>query len=124
MGLKNISRRKFLAQTGCAAMGSTTLFSSLANLSLVNKLIGTASTPPSDYKALVCILLAGGNDSFNMLMPRGNDEYADYAATRSDLAIPEAISKGISLYLMANWFLRHLADHDGNSNLKKNTISV
>ncbi|MCR9289811.1 MAG: DUF1501 domain-containing protein [Bacteroidetes bacterium] len=89
MGLKNISRRKFLAQTGCAAMGSTTLFSSLANLSLVNKLIGTASTPPSDYKALVCILLAGGNDSFNMLMPHGNDEYADYAATRSDLAIPQ-----------------------------------
>jgi uncharacterized protein (DUF1501 family) len=88
MGFKKISRRKFITQAGCAAMGSTTLFSSLANLSLVNKLIGTSSTPPSDYKALVCILLAGGNDSFNMLVPRSGGAYDDYAATRSDLALP------------------------------------
>jgi uncharacterized protein (DUF1501 family) len=32
--------------------------------------------------------MAGGNDSYNMLMPRESGEYADYAATRSNIAIP------------------------------------
>ena len=43
----------------------------------------------ADYKALVCMMLAGGNDSFNMLMPKGNNEYNEYATTRSNLAIPQ-----------------------------------
>ncbi len=88
--MKNMSRRKFLWNTGCAAMGTATMMSSINNLALMNKLIGTSLTPPTDYKALVCILLAGGNDSFNMLVPRGNPEYGEYAATRSTLALPQA----------------------------------
>lgn len=87
--MKKINRRHFLRQIGCTGMGATAFFSSYNNLSLINKLIGTSLTPPNDYKALVCILLAGGNDSYNMLVPRGNDEYAEYAATRSDLALPQ-----------------------------------
>ena len=89
MKRKKIARRKFLRQIGCSGMGMATFLSSYNNLSLFNKLIGTASSPPSDYKALVCVLLAGGNDSFNMLAPKGTDEHAEYAATRSDLAIPK-----------------------------------
>ncbi len=42
-----------------------------------------------DYKALVCIFLAGGNDSFNMLVPRSDSEYSEYATIRSDLALPK-----------------------------------
>ena len=79
-----------MGQASCAAIGSTTLMSSLANLMLANKMIGSAPTPPADYKALVCVLLAGGNDSFNMLVPRGASEYAQYATTRSNLALPMA----------------------------------
>lgn len=71
-------------------MGSATFLSSFNSLSLINKLIGTSLTPPTDYKALVCVLLAGGNDSFNMLVPRGTGEYDEYAATRADLALPKA----------------------------------
>ena len=44
----------------------------------------------SDYKALVCVFLAGGNDSFNMLIPSGsaaNKGYADYSVIRGNLAI-------------------------------------
>ena len=85
---KSISRRHFLGQAGCAAMGTTTLMSTLASLMGTNKLISTSLETPGDYKALVCILLAGGNDSYNMLVPFGQTEYAEYAATRSDLAIP------------------------------------
>jgi uncharacterized protein (DUF1501 family) len=85
-----MSRRKFLGQS-CAALGYTTMFSSLINL----KAMAASATDNSsiitplggDYKALVCIMLAGGNDSYNMLMPRGNSEYNEYATTRSNLAI-------------------------------------
>ncbi|MCH2215593.1 MAG: DUF1501 domain-containing protein [Flavobacteriales bacterium] len=44
----------------------------------------------NDYKALVCILLDGGADSHNMLIPRGNFEYGNYLTTRSNLAIPQS----------------------------------
>lgn len=42
-----------------------------------------------EYKALICLFQSGGNDSFNMLMPRSPSEYAEYAATRSNIAIPQ-----------------------------------
>ena len=45
--------------------------------------------PGDDYKALVCLFLAGGNDSYNMLVPRGPAEYAEYAAIRGDLALSQ-----------------------------------
>ena len=45
---------------------------------------------------MVCILLAGGNDSFNMLMPKGDAEHAKYAVTRSNLAIPKEDIIGLS----------------------------
>jgi uncharacterized protein (DUF1501 family) len=49
-----------------------------------------------DYKALVCILLSGGNDSYNMLIPKGNSEYNQYAAVRSNQAIPQNDILGLS----------------------------
>lgn len=47
-------------------------------------------SPQSNYRALVCILLGGGNDSFNMLIPRGQSEYDEYATRRTHLAIPQS----------------------------------
>jgi len=47
-----------------------------------------AAQPGEDYKALVCLFLGGGNDSFNMLIPLNADEYSDYRNIRTDLAIP------------------------------------
>lgn len=91
------NRRSFINQMskGCAAMGATTLLSGITNMGLLNA-AASANRPfmpipqSSNYKALVCILLSGGNDSYNMLIPKGTDEYAEYAAIRSDLAIPQA----------------------------------
>jgi len=49
--------------------------------------IDTPLTPPTDYRALVCILLAGGNDSNNMIIPNHNDatisNYTVYNAART-----------------------------------------
>ena len=93
MPKSNYTRRKFIKQAGCGAMGTTTLFSTLANLMTANKLIASqpVSSISGNYKALVCVLLAGGNDSYNMLVPRGNsqNEYNEYATTRSDLALAQ-----------------------------------
>ena len=85
---KTVSRRQFLGQTSCAAIGYTTLFSSLLNLKAFEAAAMDNSSLPDDYKALVCVLLSGGNDSYNMLMPRTGDPYAEYLTTRSNLAIP------------------------------------
>ncbi len=89
MEKKNISRRHFLGVASCAALGSTTMLNSLFNLSMANTLSAPDRLNPNtgDYKALVCILLAGGNDSYNMLVPRTGTAYTDYAAARSNLAL-------------------------------------
>ncbi len=94
MTKNKMNRRDFLGTASCAAIGSTTFLSTLLNLGMVN--VAAASTTKSsmlgannDYKALVCILLAGGNDSFNMLVPRGASEHAEYAQTRSNLALAQ-----------------------------------
>ena len=42
-----------------------------------------------DYKALVCVFLFGGNDSWSMVVPRSNAEYNAYARSRQNLAIPQ-----------------------------------
>ena len=81
-----INRRRFLGEASCAALGSTTLLSTIVNLMMTNKLVEN-SPPNNDYKALVCVLLAGGNDSFNMLVPNGDAEHASYTTTRSNLAL-------------------------------------
>lgn len=42
-----------------------------------------------DYRALVCVYLVGGNDSYNMLVPGSGPEYRAYRASRRELAIPQ-----------------------------------
>jgi len=91
----NISRRNFIGKS-CAAVGYTSLFSSLINMkAMAESALDNSSLASGDYKALVFLMLGGGNDSFNMLIPRGNTEYAEYASTRSNLAIPQSGSGGI-----------------------------
>jgi len=89
MSIHKHSRRKFLGSLPCLALGTTTLYSSLVNLKAMNAIMGSTTVVGGDYKALVCVLLSGGNDSYNMLIPRSNAEYAEYAAVRSNLAIPQ-----------------------------------
>jgi uncharacterized protein (DUF1501 family) len=42
----------------------------------------------SDYRALVCLYMAGGNDSHNWVVPVDSTGYADYVRSRSSLALP------------------------------------
>ena len=91
------SRRQFIGQC-CAAVGSTGMLSALTQLratAAAASLSSSSSTPPvagavpSDYRALVCIFLNGGNDASNLIVPTGSG-YAAYASARSVLALPQA----------------------------------
>ena len=83
------SRRKFIGTTSCAAVGCSTLLSTFFGLKKASAMAAATPLPTNDYKALVCVLLAGGNDSFNMLVPRGTSEYQEYATVRSELALTQ-----------------------------------
>ena len=78
------SRRQFLGQASCAAITASPLLSTLFNLKMAGNL---SAAPGEDYRALVCIFLAGGNDSFNMLIPTEASSYGGYTAARSNLAL-------------------------------------
>src|SRR5215813_4806516 len=74
------TRRDFLVGSGCLALSSAAYASSFDKLSLMNLLAQASGDAPTDYKALVCIFLFGGNDANNMVIPY--DNFADYEAVR------------------------------------------
>lgn len=90
VNLKHTSRRDFIKLAGLSAIGLTSPFSSIFKLNAINAAaLQNSGLGSGDYKALVCFFFSGGNDSFNMLIPRGNAEYDEYAVTRSNMAIPQ-----------------------------------
>jgi len=87
------SRRQFLARMS-ALLASGAVCSMLPQL----KLISSATAQMSgDYRAIVCIDLAGGNDSHNMLIPYVQEEYNLYAATRGGVYNPGSNSSGLAI---------------------------
>lgn len=87
-----ISRRRFIGQASCAAVSAVPLLNTLLNLKLAGS-VAAAEPGAGEYRALVCLFLNGGNDSFNMLAPRGA-AHALYAQVRQDLALPDAGQPG------------------------------
>src|SRR5436190_2594233 len=85
-----LPRRSFLRQAGCTGMSALPLLNTLLNLRLMEGVAAASAPASGEYRALVCILLAGGNDSFNMLIPRDPAAYATYQSSRSNLALPPA----------------------------------
>lgn len=82
-----ISRRSFLRRVAPAVAGAAAATHTIRDLRLINSAM--AADPITDYKALVCIFLAGGNDGNNLFIPTIASEYASYATIRTPvLAIP------------------------------------
>jgi len=81
------TRRDLLRYSACGLLGRAAFLSGFDRFSLVSAMAAPAAVP-SDYKALVCIFMFGGNDSNNMIVPI--DNYTNYASTRGVLAIPQA----------------------------------
>ncbi|NND09255.1 MAG: DUF1501 domain-containing protein [Saprospiraceae bacterium] len=85
--IKDISRRRFINHASAATFGLTTASSSLFRLNTLKAAARNNFDAGDDYKALVCLFQAGGNDSFNMLMPRSGELYNTYQGIRTNLAI-------------------------------------
>ncbi len=76
------SRRSFLTSASLAAAGNALGFRPFG---MLNALAQTTS----DYKALVCVFMFGGNDANNMLIPFDATGYGNYASARGALALPQ-----------------------------------
>jgi uncharacterized protein (DUF1501 family) len=85
MPIDPCNRREFLALAGTSAAG----FLLARPHDAIGQMVGGPG-PFNDYRALVCLFLFGGNDSFNMLVPRSTAEYNAYAASRQNLGLAQA----------------------------------
>lgn len=87
----DLTRRRFLGAC-CATVGATGLLSALSQLRLIGALADTSAPPGAsgtgDYRALVCLFLAGGNDANNVIVPVDLAGYEAYAKGRGALALP------------------------------------
>ena len=81
---KNINRREFMK---LLARGSAAgALGSIGQLSLMNEAVAAAPNF-TGYKAMVCVFLFGGNDSFNMIIPSEQSAHDNYKSIRGDLAV-------------------------------------
>src|SRR6476646_10293254 len=100
------NRRDFLVRTGCT-LSMTALATQMRHFGLMSALAqkvddvrkektGEANIVPTDYRALVCVFLSGGNDGNNVVIPNHSDatisNYNVYSTARTSqgLAIPQA----------------------------------
>jgi len=79
------SRREIL-RMGTRALASAGAAAALHRAGLISARAQTTS----QYKAMVCIFLFGGNDANNLLIPNDSAGYANYAKIRQNLAIAQA----------------------------------
>ena len=94
----NASRRHFLNTAARLAAVASPLGAragapfaiSLAGLGAMAAQSASAADTSGPYKALVCLFMAGGNDSHNWVVPTDASGYAEYAAARRELAWPAA----------------------------------
>jgi len=82
----DVSRRAFLKRTSVLSLAgaATPLVTSLAAIG------EAAAATASDYKALVCVFMYGGNDYANTLVPYDNARYSVYQQNRSVIALSQA----------------------------------
>lgn len=84
-----ITRRRLLQ--GISGAGALTTAGTLEFMGLSNALAQTA--PASDYKALVCVFLFGGNDANNLIVPNDVAGYNLYSTARggtTGVALPQS----------------------------------
>ncbi|HEV7925454.1 MAG TPA: DUF1501 domain-containing protein [Verrucomicrobiae bacterium] len=85
----DLTRRQFIRRAACAAVGTVAMTSAIRDLRFMNAAVAQSNI--TDYKALVCIFLQGGNDSNNLIIPTLQSQYNNYANIRSPvLAIPQS----------------------------------
>ncbi len=84
--IEKLARRAFLQRAGHLGLAGIATPWAL-NLAAMGEAAAFSAT---DYKAIVCIFLYGGNDYGNTVVPFDSANYAKYAAIRTGIAIPQA----------------------------------
>lgn len=77
-----VSRREFV-KLGASTLATCGLLGGLG----VRRKVQAATVDTSSYKAVVCLFLYGGNNSFNMIVPASATGYSTYAKSRTNLAL-------------------------------------
>jgi uncharacterized protein (DUF1501 family) len=89
---RSATRREFMRRTaGLSLAGAAAPWA--LNLTAISQ---AAAQTASDYKALVCVFLAGGNDFANTVIPFDAAGYGEYAAIRPTIATPLASLLGLN----------------------------
>ncbi|MFM1991570.1 MAG: hypothetical protein RJA99_4527 [Pseudomonadota bacterium] len=83
------SRRRFLSTAGALSAAGPVAAPLALNLAGIGA--AAAQSCPSDYKALVCIYLAGGNDSYNMVVPTDASSVQAYERARGSQVGPKPL---------------------------------
>jgi uncharacterized protein (DUF1501 family) len=102
------SRRNFL-RISAGALASSAM---LSTVPAWQRALAATSGSFTDYKALVCVFLTGGNDGFNWFVPLSNAGYQIYSTNRRSLALPQT-GTGAPLLLQGNGSATATAS-DGN----------
>ncbi|MBD8525585.1 DUF1501 domain-containing protein [Pseudomarimonas arenosa] len=99
-----MNRRDFIRQSLLCGAGAASLLGPAGHLGLLQAAtraqnLGKGSAP---FRALICIYLYGGNDSFNTLVPRDAGTHAVYSASRGgNLTISLADAQALPLNPLA-----------------------
>ncbi len=83
------SRRRFLKNVAAASVLGSGVGAMNGKLGLIGSALADSSSYAglTDYKALVCVFLYGGADSFNMFVPTEQNAYDRYALSRGSLGV-------------------------------------
>jgi uncharacterized protein (DUF1501 family) len=107
------NRREFLIKSGCA-LSMTALATQMRHFGLMSAMAQETkdsqdgSAVPSDYRALVCVFMSGGNDGNNTVIPNHSDatisNYAAYFNARNTqgLALAQASLLPITVPRVSN----------------------
>jgi len=94
------TRRDFM-RLACCSAATASIVSGLSKFGLVSALAqGT-----TDYKALVCIFLFGGNDANNLIVPIDTAGYTNYQSIRANLALTQGSLLPLQIGGQANFGL-------------------
>ena len=77
------SRREFMKTASYAAMAGVSASPALHSMRALAAMTSHAASAPTDYRALVCVYLQGGNDGHGTLIATDSDSYAAFTAARS-----------------------------------------
>jgi uncharacterized protein (DUF1501 family) len=77
------SRRQFMKTASYAAMAGVTASPTLHSMRALAAMTSHAAAPSSDYQALVCVYLQGGNDGHGTLIATDPDSFAAFTQARS-----------------------------------------